>query len=320
MKVAVVFPGQGSQYVGMGKDFIENYKIAMEILSEASKITGINFEKHFLNSREDGINKDIEQVTVTLIEIVMYEVIKSSLGKQEENLFLFAGHSLGEYAALYASGKVNLKETLDLVMERTRIMNSDIVSSNSGMTAITGLPIETIQKVITRMNVDKLYPSNINSYKQIVYSGEISSLEKIEKELEETAKTFRLRVSKGFHSPLMIEAKKNFQNYLTTYDFSELNRNHFEKNIISNIDGNLYESYATIINAMSNQLVRPVNWIAVVEKMIELNTTHILEVGPGRTLSGLNKNILKHNKIKSIKVLNVEEIHEIKEIILELKQ
>ncbi len=298
--IAFVFPGQGSQYIGMGKDFYESYDEVKTIFEQAEKITGIPVKAlSFEGPMEELTNTENLQVCITTVNIACFEVIKNQFGEILSRLRFLAGHSLGEFSALYAAGVLSLKDTLLAVKERGRIMGEVGSSKPSGMYAVINLPLEKLEELV-KSAPGLVVISNYNSPNQLVISGEEPYLTEVaEKAKALSAKVVKLKVSAGFHSPLMEKAQKIFSEFLKTLPWSEP-----KVPFVSAVSGKEESSAKSIFELISEQIVSPVKWISAVEYMYDKGVRIFVEVGPKKVLCGLISQILKD---KEHKVYNVED-------------
>ena len=298
--IAFVFPGQGSQYIGMGKDLFENYEEVRAIFEESEKITGISVKAlSFEGPIEELTKTENLQVCITTVNIACFEVIKNQFREILSKLGLLAGHSLGEFSALYAAGVLSLEDTLLAVRERGRVMGEVGSSKPSGMYAVINLPLEKLEELVKSVP-GVVVISNFNSPNQFVISGEEPYLTEVaEKAKSLSSKVIKLKVSAGFHSPLMERAQKVFTEFLKTLHWSDP-----KIPFVSAVSGKEETSATSIFELMTKQIVSPVKWISAVEYMYEKGVRIFVEVGPKKVLCGLISQILKD---KEHRVYNVED-------------
>lgn len=298
--IAFVFPGQGSQYIGMGKDLFENYEEVRAIFEESEKITGISVKTlSFEGPLEELTKTENLQVCITTVNIACFEVIKNQFREILSKLGLLAGHSLGEFSALYAAGVLSLEDTLLAVKERGRVMGEVGSSKPSGMYAVINLPLEKLEELVKSVP-GVVVISNYNSPNQFVISGEEPYLTEVaEKAKSLSSKVIKLKVSAGFHSPLMERAQKVFTEFLKTLHWSDP-----KIPFVSAVSGKEETSATSIFELMTKQIVSPVKWISAVEYMYEKGVRIFVEVGPKKVLCGLISQILKD---KEHRVYNVED-------------
>ena len=298
--IAFVFPGQGSQYIGMGKDLFENYEEVRAIFEESEKITGVSVKAlSFEGPLEELTKTENLQVCITTVNIACFEVIKNQFREILLKLRFLAGHSLGEFSALYAAGVLSLEDTLLAVKERGRVMGEVGSSKPSGMYAVINLPLEKLEELVKSVP-GVVVISNYNSPNQFVISGEEPYLTEVaEKAKSLSSKVIKLKVSAGFHSPLMERAQKVFTEFLKTLHWSDP-----KIPFVSAVSGKEETSATSIFELMTKQIVSPVKWISAVEYMYEKGVRIFVEVGPKKVLCGLISQILKD---KEHRVYNVED-------------
>ncbi|MEO0096723.1 MAG: ACP S-malonyltransferase [candidate division WOR-3 bacterium] len=281
-KICAVFPGQGSQYVGMGKDLYENFPIAKKIYDEACEILGFDIKRiSFEGSEEDLKRTSITQPAVLLHSIVCLELFKTF---KNEKFDLVMGHSLGEYTALYASGVFDFPTVLKLVKKRGELMEKAGKERAGTMAAVIGLSEEKIKEVCKKVS-GICVPANFNSPFQIVIAGEISAVKEAYEILtKEKLKVVMLPVSGAFHSPLMEPAYLEFKEYLYQFNF-----NVPQIPIIMNATGEISNDVSTIKKNLEIQIISPVLWKKSVEAAINYGCQTFYEIGPGKVLSSLVK-------------------------------
>jgi [acyl-carrier-protein] S-malonyltransferase len=297
-KIAFVFPGQGSQYVGMGEDLIKNYKEADELFYEANtaiKNEGVDLKKLCIEGPEEELAKTINsQPSVLTISMVLYKLlIKNNITPD-----IVTGHSLGEYSALVAASSLEFKDTVRLVRKRGQYMQRATPIGAGSMAAIISLKrdrIEEIIKIFHKYGVLEI--ANYNSPYQVVISGKAEALEQLIKfsEKEEELSIVPLKVSAPFHSSLMIEAKRNLESYLGC-----ININEPKIPIICNLTANYVKTKKDIRNALIEQMTNPVKWSDIIKKINSEGINYFIEVGPGNILKKLIKQTLPKTKIYNV--------------------
>tara|TARA_E500000178_G_C16949053_1_gene720307 strand:+ start:52 stop:963 length:912 start_codon:yes stop_codon:yes gene_type:complete len=294
---SIVFPGQGSQTVGMAKDFYENFNIAKQTFEEIGDYTKIDLKKIIFDNDENKLNlTQFTQICIFTASYAIYRSLNSVRDLKVDNIEIMLGHSLGEYTALTCSEKINLKDCCLILKKRGELMNLAVPPNETGMAALIGLPANKIQKIIDTNNL-KLEIANDNSEIQIVISGNIKDLKKSRDFfLKNNVKKFiLLNVSAAFHSKYMIDAQKKLA--------EEIDKLTFKKNkikIISNYDANIHDDNIVIKKNLKNQMANRVNWTQSIKKLEETGESKIIEIGPNKVLSGLIKRITDNFDILSI--------------------
>uniref|UniRef100_A0A7V4CI52 Malonyl CoA-acyl carrier protein transacylase n=1 Tax=candidate division WOR-3 bacterium TaxID=2052148 RepID=A0A7V4CI52_UNCW3 len=281
-KICALFPGQGSQYVGMGRDLYDNFPIAKKIYDEACEILGFDIKKiSFEGNEEDLKRTSITQPAVLLHSIVCLELFKTF---KNEKFDLVMGHSLGEYTALYASGVFDFFTVLKLVKKRGELMEKAGKERPGTMAAVIGLSEDKIKEVCKKVS-GICVPANFNSPSQIVIAGDVSAVKEAYEILtKEKAKVIMLPVSGAFHSPLMEPAYLEFKEYLFQFNF-----NAPQIPIIMNATGELCNDVNTIKRNLEIQIISPVLWKKSVETAINYGCETFYELGPGKVLTSLVK-------------------------------
>jgi len=280
---AYVFPGQGAQYVGMGKDLFEKSPKAKEMFQKANgllkfKITDIMF---------DGTEDELKQTNVTQPAIFLHSVILAAVMGEDFKPDMVAGHSLGEFSALVAIGVLTFEDGLKLVSKRAASMQKACEAEPSTMAAILGLPDEEVERICGSIH-DVVVPANYNSPGKLVISGSVAGIEQaIEKCTAAGAKrAMILKVGGAFHSPLMEPARIELGEAINTTKF-----NKGICSIYQNVTGQSVTDPEIIKNNLIKQLTSPVRWTKTMQNMIADGANNIVEVGPGTVLQGLFKKI-----------------------------
>ena len=299
---SVIFPGQGSQLVGMGKDFHDKYALVQHLFKEADDTLGFSLSNLILNGPKAEL--DLTENTQPAIFLISYSIFK--LIKDEFNINLskanfFAGHSLGEYSALASAGVLTFSDTLKILKIRGKAMQSSVPKGAGGMVAVLGSEIEVIENFINENKTKyECYIANDNSVGQIVLSGNIQDLEKMIIDLKSAnIKNIKLPVSAPFHCKLMNKATLVMNEEISKLNFKE------PKNIlISNVSGKEITNSNELKLLLVKQIESRVRWRESVLLMIDKGINQFIEIGPGKVLSGLIKRIDRNVKVSAI---NTEE-------------
>ena len=299
---SVIFPGQGSQLVGMGKDLHNKYSLVQDLFKEADDTLGFSLSNLILNGPKE--NLDLTENTQPAIFLISYAIFR--LIKQEFNIDLnkaefFAGHSLGEYSALASAGALSFSDTLKILKSRGKAMQSSVPKGVGGMVAVLGSEIKIIEKIINENKTKyECYIANDNSMGQIVLSGNIKDLEKMIVDLKSAnIKNIKLPVSAPFHCKLMSKATSVMKEEIKKLNFKE------PKNIlISNVTGKEISNTNELKDLLVKQIESRVRWRESVLLMIDKGVNQFIEIGPGKVLSSLVKRIDKNVKVSAI---NTEE-------------
>ena len=302
---SVLFPGQGSQSVGMGKKFYEKFDYIKILFEEADDILKNSISKIILEGPKEKIDQtEITQPAIFLVSYSICEVIKKETSFNLNNAKFFAGHSLGEYSALACAGSLSFAQTIKLLQSRGRYMQSAVPKGEGGMLAVLGSDINKINKIISDNEEKfKCYVANDNSIGQVVVSGNISELNKFSEELKiNKIKNIKLPVSAPFHCELMKSASEKMR--------EEINKTEFKKpeiNIISNVTAKQINDTIDIKKLLIEQIEKPVRWREIVINMIDLKVEKFIEIGPGKILSGLVKRI--NSNVELIQVNELEDLN-----------
>jgi len=295
--IAFVFPGQGSQYVEMGKDFYENYEVARKYFDKANDILDIDLKELCFEGPEDVLTETQNtQPAIFTVSMIAFELLKEKGIKPS----ILAGHSLGEYAALCAAGVFDFETGLKLVRKRGELMASAVSEGSKGtMAAIIALDRDKIENICNEVEgVCEL--ANINSPMQIVISGEEEAVHEAMEKAEEAGakKIVELNVSSAFHSQLMEPAKNKLKEYIEKVEFNDP-----EIPVIANSTANFVRNKEEIVSALEKQLTNAVRWVESMELMAENDVNLAFEVGPGRVLKSLMRRI-----DRSIKTYNIQDV------------
>jgi len=295
---SVIFPGQGSQTIGMGKEFFDKFELVKGLFKEADNILNIPLSKIILEGPKNDLDLTINtQPAIFLISYSIFSVIKKEFNIDLSRAKYFAGHSLGEYSALSCSGYLNFSDTLKLLRARGDAMQNAVPKGEGGMLAVLGSTIDKIEEILSE-NKEKFKTeiANDNSEGQLVLSGKNNEIDKLTEVLKlNNIKNIKLPVSAPFHCQLMNKATEIMKSEIEKVNFRD------SKNIlISNVTGEEILNKDQLKNLLIQQIENRVRWRESVINMINKGINHFIEIGPGKVLSGLVKRINKDVKINTI--------------------
>ena len=285
-KIAFLFPGQGSQSVGMGQDIYQEFALVREIFDMASEIAKINLSRLCFKGPMKDLTQTVNlQPAITAVNLGMLTILeKESLAGE-----ISAGHSLGEYSALCAADAISKEDAIRLVIKRGELMHREAVQHLGAMHAIVGLPIDTVQEIVDAVQQKGVVSvANHNTETQIVITGSPDPVAKVSARAEEQgARAIPLKVSGAWHSELMRGAQDEFREYLETIRFEAPARP-----VVMNVTADVAEDPDEIREIMTKQLCSPVKWYDSIQKMMDAEIEIFAEIGPGKVLAGLLKKIL----------------------------
>jgi len=295
---SVIFPGQGSQVVGMGKEFYDKFDLVKNIFKEADDTLNFSMSKLILEGPKEELDLTANtQPAIFLISYSIYNVIRKEFNVDLSKAKYFAGHSLGEYSALSCAGYLNFSETIKILRIRGDAMQNSVPKGEGGMVAVLGSTVDVIEKIL-KDNEQNLSAqiANDNSEGQIVLSGKTDDLDKLILILKENSiKNIKLPVSAPFHCNLMNKATNIMNGELNKLRFNE-----GENKLISNVTANEISNTTELKELLVKQIENRVRWRESVINMIGNGVNHFIEIGPGKVLSGLVKRINKEVKINTI--------------------
>ncbi len=295
---SVIFPGQGSQIIGMGKEFYDNYELVKRLFKEADDTLGFSLTKLILEGPKENLDLTINtQPAIFLVSYSIFSLVKKEFNIDLHKAKYFAGHSLGEYSALSSAGYLDFSKTIKLLRIRGEAMQNAVPKGEGGMVAILGSKVELIEKILEDNKDDfKTQIANDNSEGQLVVSGKNEDLIKLIKILKiKGIKNIKLPVSAPFHCKLMTKATDIMKKEIEKTIFLDANNK-----LISNVTANEISDKSELKELLINQIESRVRWRESVIYMIDRGVDHFVEIGPGKVLSGLVKRINKNVKINTI--------------------
>tara|TARA_B100002019_G_C21233339_1_gene581335 strand:+ start:131 stop:1057 length:927 start_codon:yes stop_codon:yes gene_type:complete len=302
---SVIFPGQGSQVVGMGKEFFDKFQLVKDLFSEADETLKFKLSKLILEGPKNELDLTINtQPAIFLVSYSIYNVIQKEFKINLNKAKYFAGHSLGEYSALACAKYINFSDTLKILKLRGEAMQNSVPKGEGGMVAILGTTTENIEKILNENKANFFAQiANDNSEGQIVVSGKLNDLEKLCQFLKiKKIKNILLPVSAPFHCSLMSKATEIMKKHINELNFKE-----GTNNLISNVTAKNLSDPNQIKNLLIQQIENRVRWRESILNMINENINQFIEIGPGKVLSGLIKRINKD--VKTISVNTQDDIN-----------
>ena len=299
-KYALIFPGQGAQKAGMGKDLYDNYSAAKNVFKTADEVLGYSISDLCFNGTDEDLMKTINsQPAILTVSLAAYEALRE-VGNFEG--VCTAGHSLGEYAALYAAGAVDLKTVLLLISKRAYLMNEAANKTNGLMAAVIGLPDQTVIDITNGIN--NVYVANFNSPGQVVITGDKDAITNHLDNYKEAGakKVIPLAVSGAFHSPLMQEAAREFEDFVKHFEI----KNSYIP-VYTNVDAKSETQGDIFKEKLPKQIYSSVLWTQTINNILNTGVNNFIEIGPGKVLAGLNRKI--NPEIKTLNVYDNESLN-----------
>lgn len=310
-KIAFLFPGQGAQYVGMGKDFFDQFEEARKVFEEADEVLGFPFSRSIFEGPQAELTETKNsQPAIYVMSVALYRVLLSLYPKLTP--YVTAGLSLGEYSALYAAGKVSFAEGLRLVAQRASLMQTACSLMPGSMQVVLGMEEAKIMEIFSSLNPppETLCIANINCPGQIVIAGSHADLEIGALALKNggAKRILPLEVSGAFHSKCMESARAGLAPFIEEVVLQDT-----PIRFVMNTPGAFVQDPQEIRSNLLAQVVAPVRWQKGIEAMLEQGITHFIEIGPGKTLQGMNKRI--GVQAPTVSLEKVEDLLKIEEII-----
>ncbi len=304
----LMFPGQGSQSVGMGADLYKNFELVKKIFKEADEKLNFHLSKIILDGPENELKltKNTQPAIMTL-SYSIYKLIIEEFGVEIKDTKYFCGHSLGEYSALVSIGSLTFEDALYLLHERGKSMQEAVPEGHGAMLAVLGLKLEDIEKIIKEIKVEGICEiANDNSDSQVILSGEKKAMDEISDILKKNKKkSIFLPVSAPFHCSLMKSAAEKMKDKILKTNFKKPN-----KEIISNVTARPVADTDVIKKLLIDQISSKVRWRESLMYMVKNGVNEFIEIGPGKVLSGLAKRISGNINVKSINT--IEDIKSLK--------
>lgn len=306
-KIALLFPGQGAQFVGMADSFVSAIPEAAKRVEEANDILGFDLGALISKGPEDKLQLTSNtQPAIVLVSVIAYEALRE---KMEIDPLVAAGHSLGEFSACWAAGAIGFADVIKLVRKRGELMQSAVPVGQGSMAAIIGLDAKTVEEICAQAG-GIVSPANFNSPEQTVIAGKKDDVDKAMElaKANGAKKVVPLTVSAPFHTSLMAPAQEGLKEFMESITFNDLT---FP--VIRNVDSCLNKTAADVKEGLIRQVTGCVRWVDSMKKLAEMGAVHALEVGPGKILGGLMKRIDK--SVKVTKVGTAEDIEKTADIL-----
>ena len=312
MKIGYIFPGQGTQVVGMGKDIYEKYEEARNVYNIIDGALNENIEKLTYEEKQEELNKtENTQIAIYAMSMAILKILNNNGIKPE----VTAGLSLGEYSALTAAGVISLEDGAKIVRTRGKLMQNLAPEGNWSMAAIIGLEDEKVEEACMKVTNGFVKAVNYNCPGQVVVSGEKEAVVEAMENVKELGakRVIELKTSGPFHTEKLQKASAELKKELEKINFKN-----FEIPVIKNLNGEKYEEADDMADILAKHVVNPVKFGKSIEKMIEMGIDTFIEIGPGKTLSGFVKKVCKKLD-KEVNVFNIENIETLETTLQALK-
>ncbi len=299
---ALLFPGQGSQIVGMGSEFYKNYDLAKELFQEADEKLNFKISKIILEGPDSELKlTQNTQPAILVVSYVIFNILIKEHGFKLNNFKYFAGHSLGEYSALVCAKSLKFEDALYLLRERGKSMQEAVPVGDGGMLAVLGLEVEEVNKYISQLNTSEVCEiANDNASGQVIVSGIMKSIDNLKEILKKNKKkSIPLPVSAPFHCSLMKSASDKMKEKIKKVNFQTPS-----PSIITNVTAKPESNPENIKNILIEQIYSKVRWRESILFMINNGITDFVEIGPGKVLSGLVKRINTNSNSISVNTIN----------------
>lgn len=312
MKIGFLFPGQGAQVIGMGKDLYEKYEEVRKIYDKVQEITGIDIKKISFEGPDELLNEtQYTQIAILTESLAILEILK----KNRINAEMSTGLSLGEYTALIEDGVISFDDGVKLVEKRGKIMQNLTPNGNWKMAAIMGLDEEQVEDICKKVKSGFVVPANYNTIGQIVISGEEKAILKAEELAKEAGakKVSILKTSGPFHTSKLERCSEALKEEL-----QQININKQNSKVVKNIDGEMYKATDNIVDILSKHIMNPVRFTKCLQTMYNNGINTFIEIGPGKTLSGFVKRMKFEGPVKIMNISNCNELEKVIEELTEL--
>ena len=310
MKIGFLFPGQGSQSIGMGQDLYEKYEVVKEVYQKVKELTGIDIAEMTFHGSEEVLNETKNtQLAILTMSLGILEILKQNGIKAGVS----SGLSLGEYSALIYSQAIDWEEGIKLVQKRGKYMQELVPEGEWLMAAILGMSEEQVQEVCQKVTNGFVVPANFNTTGQIVISGEKEAVEQAEVIARELgAKKVRVLKTAGpFHTEKLSKASDALRKeleHVTIHDF--------KTSVVKNIDGTIYSKQDDVKDILARHIISPVRFSKSLETMLEMGVDTFIEIGPGKTLSGFVKRLNTEKEVTILNINNVETLEKVLEVLI----